>query len=477
MQFIDDLCQLMKSDAFAKGTDRNTKVLEFLFPEQLKDLLDLAISDLGACRSDLMSICKNVIKYSFQSGHPRHFNLLHAGLDPAGMGGAWLTDALNCNLHTYEAAPVFTVIENFVIDELSKLVGFVDGDGIFVPGSSFGTMLAIHLARYKYCPDIKKTGLFGLPRLSLFCSTEAHFSVMKAASFLGFGTDNVISVETDCGRMKPQCLEEEIVKCKAQGCLPLAVIATCGTTVLGAFDPINDISALCQKHGLWLHIDAAWGGGALFSSTRQHLLSGVEKCDSFVWSLHKLVGAQIQCSVLLVKEKGQLEACNSSSASYLFQNDKFYDVSLDVGDKTVQCGRKVDSFKFWLMWKARGRSGMTSVIETAFDNARYFTEKLKQRQGFRLVQPEFEFLNVCFWYIPTAMRDKPETEEWWQAIHKVAPRITEGMMKSGTTMLAYLPLESKGLVNFFRLVTGNPATTHNDMDFLLDEIDRLGCDL
>ncbi len=133
------------------------------------------------------------------------------------------------------------------------------------------------------------------------------------------------------------------------------VVATAGTTVYGAFDPINDIADVCVAHGLWLHVDAAWGGGVLVSRRHRHLMDGVERSDSLTWNPHKLLGAPQQCSVFLTKHEGLLQAAHSAQASYLFQPDKFYDVSYDTGDKTFQCGRKVDVFKFWLMWKAKVR--------------------------------------------------------------------------------------------------------------------------
>ncbi|CAG0907193.1 unnamed protein product, partial [Darwinula stevensoni] len=133
-----------------------------------------------------------------------------------------------------------------------------------------------------------------------------------------------------------------------------------------------------------------------------------------------MMGAPLQCSLFLLKEQGLLHHCNSASATYLFQQDKFYDVSYDTGDKSVQCGRKVDAFKFWLMWKARGDVGLEWRIDNAFQCARYMTEKLQSREGFRLVLPEFECTNVCFWYIPPAFRGKTEDEDWWEKLEKVA---------------------------------------------------------
>lgn len=473
MKFLEDIFQLMVQECLTKGSKQENKVVEFLPPEKLKDELDLIIFDKGTDYNALLDICKKIAHYSVKSNHPRHLSFFYSGFDAAGTAGAWLTDALNANIHNFEAAPVFIMIENFVIAELNKLVGFENGDGVFVPGSSFGNFLAIHLARFNLYKDVNKTGMFGLPRLCIFCSDEAHYSVMKAGPFLGFGSDSIIKIETFNGRMVPDALEQAIFKCKSLGQVPLIVIATCGTTVTGAFDPLEEIANICERHNVWLHADAAWGGAVLYSQHHRRLIKGIERSNSVVWSLHKLMGAPIQCAVILVKQKGQLQACNSSKASYLFATDKFYDVSYDIGDKTVQCGRKVDCLKFWMLWKSRGHSGMANHVDTSFRNSKYVVEKLRNNDGFRLIQDEFDYLNICFWYIPLRLRGKVESEQWWKEIGKVAPVVKEKTTKDGMVAISYQPLENRKLVNFLRIVT-HPHTTQSDFEYIIEQIDKHG---
>lgn len=112
----------------------------------------------------------------------------------------------------------------------------------------------------------------------LFTSEDAHYSIAKMASFMGIGSDNVYLIKTDCrGKMKIDHLESEILRVKSEGALPFMVSATAGTTVLGAFDPLEEISELCKAHNMWMHVDAAWGGGALISKKYRSLLKGVER--------------------------------------------------------------------------------------------------------------------------------------------------------------------------------------------------------
>ncbi|KAK7084591.1 hypothetical protein SK128_014819, partial [Halocaridina rubra] len=174
---------------------------------------------------------------------------------------------------------------------------------------------------------------------------------------------------------------------------------------------------------------------------------------------------------------GLLHECNSARATYLFQQDKYYDVSYDTGDKSVQCGRKVDAFKLWVFMKLHGLETLEARVDDAFNTSRYFCEQVKKRPGFKLVC-EPQCTNVCFWYIPPSLRDQPQTGEWWVKIAKVAPELKTRMVMKGSLMIGYQPLAYKNLVNFFRMVTTcYPTPTEEDMDFVIDEIERLGAEL
>ncbi|NXE58104.1 CSAD decarboxylase, partial [Casuarius casuarius] len=302
-----------------------------------------------------------------------------------------------------------------------------------------------------------------------------HYSIQKGAAFLGIGIDNIYLVGVDeRGKMIPEELEKEIERAKAEGAVPFFVSATCGTTVLGTFDPLQGIADVCQRHGIWLHVDAAWGGSALLSRKHRHLLAGIE-ADSVAWNPHKMLTVGLQCSAFLLRDSsGLLQRCHGASAAYLFQPDKFYDVSYDTGDKTIQCGRRVDCLKLWLLWKAVGTEGLERRVDRAFAFTRYLAEEVKRREGFQLVL-EPEFINLCFWFVPPSLRGKEGSADYWSRLHKVAPAIKERMMRTGSMMVGYQPHGAR--VNFFRQIVTNPAVTRADLDFFLDEIERLGRDL
>uniref|UniRef100_A0A665U053 Cysteine sulfinic acid decarboxylase-like n=1 Tax=Echeneis naucrates TaxID=173247 RepID=A0A665U053_ECHNA len=469
--FLTETFKIILEEVLCKGTDVKEKVCEWKEPEELAVLLDLELRDTGEPQGKLLKRVKDVAKYSIKTSHPRFFNQLFAGVDYHSMAGRFLTEALNTNLYTYEIAPVFVLVEAEVLRGMHRLVGWTEGDGIFCPGGSISNMYAMNLARYQLFPEIKSRGLWGLPRLTIFTSAESHYSVKKGAALLGIGTDHVILVKVDDGgRMIPEDLEEKIKLAKSEGSVPFLVSCTSGTTVKGAFDPLDHIANLCEKYMLWMHVDAAWGGSVLFSSKHRHLMKGVDRANSVAWNPHKMLVAGLQCSALLLRDTTNLlKRCHSASATYLFQQDKFYDVNLDTGDKSVQCSRKVDCLKLWLMWKAVGSAGLEARVDKAFIHARYLVEQMKKREGFHLLG---EFVNVCFWYIPPSLRGKEENADYQEQLSKVAPLIKERMMKEGTMMVGYQPQENR--VNFFRVVAFSPLISQKDMDFFLNEIERLG---
>lgn len=213
------------------------------------------------------------------------------------------------------------------------------------------------------------------------------------------------------------------------------------------------------------------GGSVVFSQKHRHLINGIHRADSIAWNPHKSLGVPLQCSMFLIKENGLLHQCNSSAATYLFQQDKFYDVSYDTGDKSVQCGRKVDVFKFWLMLKARGLNAFENLIDNAVDKANYMVEAMSRRDGFRLVQENVDFTNVCFWYVPIKMRGQAETAEWWTELYRYVTQMKAKMVLNGSMMIGYTPLPSRNIGNFFRMTLSCfPPATKESIDRILDDI-------
>ncbi|XP_076395032.1 cysteine sulfinic acid decarboxylase [Megachile rotundata] len=456
-------------------------VLRFRYPEELQSQLAIRLTDEPSSEEDIETAIRQTIRYSVKTYSPRFHNQLYAGVDPYSLAGSWMTDYLNTSQYTYEVGPVFTLMEREVIERFLQLVGYPpmpEGDGILCPGGSLSNMYGMVMARYKKIPEVKSKGMSGFPPLVSFTSEGGHYSISKGAHWLGMGTDQVYKVKCDeLGRMRPDSLKAAVAEVKKRGHLPFFVNATCGTTVLGAFDPLPEIAEICRQEDLWLHVDACLGGTLLLSEKYRSLLKGIELSNSVAWNPHKMLGAPLQCSLFVVKGKNALHEANCAGARYLFQQDKHYDVSWDTGDKSVQCGRKVDGAKLWLMWKARGTKGLSDSVDVAMSMAEYFFDRIKNRDGFRLVLPRYEGCNVCFWYIPPSMRGREETQDWWKKLYEMTAKIKERMMMEGSLMVGYTPLSYANVGNFFRMVvTCQPPPTKASMDYVIETIERLAVD-
>jgi len=188
----------------------------------------------------------------------------------------------------------------------------------------------------------------------------------------------------------------------ADGRTPFLISATCASTVFGSYDNLEMLSGIAKENKMWLHLDAALGASLLMSEKHKHVMKGCHLADSITWNPHKLMGLPLQCSAILTKHMGILEEAHSAKAAYLFQKDKL-NIQHDTGDKSIQCGRKVDCLKFWMAFKVQGEKGYEDRIDRMMEISKYLRDQIVEREGFMLVSEPF-MTNVCFWYIPPSAR-------------------------------------------------------------------------
>ncbi|EAT46949.1 AAEL001902-PA [Aedes aegypti] len=483
LELLAKVFQILKSENVFDSSSKD-KIFPFEHPEDLKTILNLELrNDLPQLDSaNQEDILRKIIRYSIKTAHPNYHHEMYAGPDWLGLAASWTTDALNACQFTYEAAPVFSLVESFTLKYFLKLCGFEAGEGVFTPGGSMANMYAPAMARHRLFPENKKHGMYSCQKLKMFTSEDSHYSVTKSANWLGLGEENVLRVRTDAtSRIDTTELEVAIVRSIAEGDKPLIVSVTAGTTVFGAFDDLNRVADICQQHQIWLHVDAAWGCAALFSERHRPLLAGLERADSVSLCPQKMLGAPLQCAMFLMKHTGLLAGCNAACAEYLFQIDKYYDTAYDTGDMSVQCSRKIDAFKLWFMLKARGSAWFRSYVDNAMNCATYFHAAIIQNDHFKPVRSEYQFTNICFWFIPKRLQlssPDEETEEWWSEVYKVTLALKEKMVKKGTLMVSYSSYPQKKLGYFFRLVVKCvPEPTIDRMDFIIKEMIALGSDM
>ncbi len=362
-----------------------------LSPTVLCEQLQLGLPNTPRPLPEVVDALFELVEQTPSTVSPRFFNQLFGGRTAAASMGEMLAVLLNNSMYTFKAAGVQALIERTLSQRMCTLAGFAQGEGSFTPGGSLSNLLAVILARGEQFPGSREHGL-GATRAVVYTSELGHYSIPKNAGLAGIGRSNVRYVATDRrGRMLPDDLQRQIHADRALGHTPFFINATAGTTVLGAFDPLVEISRVACKEGIWLHVDGALGGSMLLSEHTRPLLDGLELADSFTWDAHKMMGVPLTCSVLLVRKPGILGRQLSEKADYLFHGEDMH----DRGQTSLQCGRRNDALKLWAAWQALGDTGLGKRIDDAVGSARRAARRIERTPGLVLVkQPES--VNVVF---------------------------------------------------------------------------------
>lgn len=437
-------------------------ISEYHSAEKLSELLALELPEEACSETEILEEIRQFLRYSVRTKHPHFMKQLYAGSTPAAIAGDWVTSVTNTAAHTYQVAPVATLMEQKIIDGLNALVGFDNGDGIMASGGSNANMLGLLCGLHKRWPEIKQQGFNGLKPV-LYVSDQCHYSYEKSVFTLGIGTDNMRRIASDDRfRMCPDALRKQINIDIADGKQPFLIGATAGTTVAGAFDPIDELADIAEEFGLWLHVDAAWGCPAFFSDDCKELTKGVERADSLTWDAHKFMSIPLICSAVLVREKGILEsACSGGGSAYLFHEDENADYNF--GKKSLQCGRRVDSLKIWLDWLSKGTSGYRNQVNHSLQLVKHCCEVINNNDRLELVvQPDY--LNIFFRYVPVVAASD-------ETIEALNLSILEAMKKDGSFYVDYSTLKGQFGI---RLVISNNLLQQSHLDSLMNEIIRLG---
>jgi len=372
--------------------EQTAPVSRFRTPEEMRRAIELAIPEKGSSPERVMDLLEDVALATPRTASRRFFNQLFAGRHDIASAAEIVAVLLNSSMYTYKAAGPHVLIEKELGEHMGRKVGYDDGEGIFTPGGSLSNFAGIMIARNEFNERCQQDGHDG-SWLTLYSSELDHYSIAKNLAMLGLGRRSLRKVATDeRGRMRADALRDAIKRDIEEGAKPFCINATCGTTVLGAYDPLDEIADVAEEFGIWFHVDGAFGGSTALSAKHRDHLKGSERSDSFTWDAHKMMGVPLSCSVILTKNKGLLRKHFSESASYLFQSDED---ELNHGVKSMQCGRRNDCLKLWAAWQHLGDEGYARKIDRLYDLARSFAERVKKDPRCTLSK-EPESVNVCF---------------------------------------------------------------------------------
>ncbi len=342
--------------------------------------------------------------------HPAFF--AYFGITGSGPGivGELIAAALNVNAMLWRTSPAATELEQRTLAWVLDMLGLpATWFGQITDSASASTLCALAAAREAAGLDIRRLGMSGrdLPALRVYTSEEAHSSVEKACIVLGFGQEGVTKIATDAAfGMRADLLGEAIERDIAACIRPVAVVATVGTTSTTSVDPVDAVATLCARHGIWLHVDAAYGGAAGLLDSHRHLLAGCERADSLVFNPHKWLFTPVDCSLLYTSRPEVLRQAFSVVPFYLTSAETDVVNYMDYG---ISLGRRFRALKLWMVIRAYGREGLAELVAGHIELARRLAEVVEAEPGWELMAP-VPLSTVCFRAHPAGLDDEADLE-------------------------------------------------------------------
>ncbi|MCG3134831.1 MAG: L-2,4-diaminobutyrate decarboxylase [Planctomycetes bacterium] len=422
-----------------------------------------AFPDRGADPAGLQKALARLLDRSLANGRtPRFENQLFSGVADPAMAGALLGLFSNNTVSTGEIAPLATEMERAVLSWLLRLVPW-DGaraGGSATPGGSFSNLLAMYLARKA---AEARHGADAIPRLAYFVSRAGHYSIPKGADLVGLPRGAMIEVPTDAEeRMRPDLLADAVRDARRQGRIPFLVIATSGTTVAGALDPVRDIARVAESERLWLHVDAAWGCFGLLGPDAARFRAGLERADSVTFDEHKHGGAPVAWSWLLVRNGAALEELRPpTGGGYLFHRKDAVREEADLGLTSLACGKPFMALASWLAWKSMGATGWKRRVAHAAKLTRRFRDGIAASDRWELA------LEPQTWLV--VFRPKVPAVTSRVARDAVSRDLRRRINASGRWMINLCPMPD-GYA--FRAIFTNPLMTESHVDELLAHLAR-----
>jgi L-2,4-diaminobutyrate decarboxylase len=483
----DGLAQLPRMLGMATDTALTVRRLAGPLPAgTTADVLGAVVAALGpvevpregmGAEAALSCLAQVLVEYGLDLSHPR----AAAHLQPPPLAVAVVADTLasvtNASLDTYDSGPSAIAVERWLIGVLAKMARLGPrADGVLTPGGSLSNMLGLLLARdaagLRRKVDARREGVAALPGPLVLCSELAHFSVHRACAALGLGECAVRAVPTDARRrMRPDALAE-ILRGLDHQQTPIAIVATAGTTDFGSIDPLTEIAEIAAEHCVWLHVDAAYGFGALFSERLANRLAGIERADSITLDLHKLGWQPAAASVLLVADTSNFAALDREVA-YLNPSD---DAALGLDGllgRSLQTTRRPDAVKIVATLLAHGRRGLGDMVDTCHDLARYAEQRILKEPELELVSSA-ELTTVVFRYRCRLTDSRVRIED--EVNGALRRRLLErGIALIGRTAVRLDAADSHASV-CLKFTLLNPTATPGDIDDLVHAVLRAGRD-
>jgi aromatic-L-amino-acid decarboxylase len=341
----------------------------------------------------------------------------------------------------WQTSPAATEMETRVLDWLRQMIGLPEGFvGVIQDTASAATLCAVLVARERATGwQVNDVGLRGAPPLVFYASEEAHSSVEKAVKIAGLGRQALRLIATGADfAMRPDRLDAAVREDQANGRQPAGVVATLGTTGVGAVDPLGPIGAICRAHGLYLHVDAAWAGSALLLDEQRWISDGIAAADSLVVNPHKWLLTNFDCTAHFVRDPDALVRTLSILPDFLRSRET--GAVIDYRDWGVPLGRRFRALKLWFVLRSYGVSRLQAMLRDHIAWTGELADRFRAAPDFELTSPPSLAL-LTFRYRPPEIEDE-------QALDRLNERLLHTLNDSGRLYLTQTRVRGRYVIRF-----------------------------
>ncbi len=431
-------------------------------PRPDQALLERLRADLPEEPSDAKDALRDAVDILDASISPsRPLYLAYVG--STGLESGMLASALSAvyDVNLAAAAGAADLLDQQAVQWMAQFLGYPLGDGHFTSGGQTSNLTAMLAAREQALPGSREHGMRH-QEAAVYCSGEAHHSVVRAAEVAGLGRASVRRIATDDRRrMRADALDAAIAADLQAGVTPVAVVATAGTTLTGTVDPLNTLADVCQRHGVWLHVDGAYGLPAAASTIAGGLFEGLARADSLTVDAHKWMGMQKSCSAVLTRHDAVLRSAFGHQENYMLHDED----TRNPVDTTFEYSRPFRSLRLWLSMRVHGSAQFRTWIDQTLVNTARLTRAISKAPDLELLHDPMLSV-VCFRHRPEHV---PEAD-----LDAHNQRLARALQQDGRVFIAPAELDGKTCL---RVCLVNFRTTAEDVDFAVAVVREVGSSL
>ncbi|MEK6481457.1 pyridoxal-dependent decarboxylase [Catalinimonas sp. 4WD22] len=439
-------------------SDTTLKTIPWKSPE---DQLKYWQEDEAKGEDTVMELFKKVMEDSIHIHHKKYMG--HQVVPPAPVTtlASLLSSMLNNGGAVYEMGAVSTAIERVVVQRICREIGWHhDSGGFLTSGGTLANLTALLAARRAKSPEdvwLKGSG----KKLALMVSEEAHYCVDRAARVMGWGDEGIIKVPADERlRMRTELLEDYLQQAQLKGIEVIAVVGSACTTSSGTYDDLESIADFCRQHKLWFHVDGAHGGAAVFSPQYRHLVKGMERADSVVIDLHKMMLTPALTTALLFKNEADSYRTFAQQAQYLWSDQEEHEW-YNMGKRTMECTKLMMGLKAYALLKSYGMEIINEYVTRQYNLGKTFASIIEKRQNWELAMSPATNI-VCFRYQLEKL-EEAETES-------LNAFVRQKLLEEGEFYIVQTRLKNK---LYLRTTLMNPFTTEKELNALLERIEEV----